>query len=114
MQFALTCLGEPINMTEYTTCIAGNQSARVLLIDDFQSDSYSMLESQHVDAVTDFESIVLEDRKGRQRLYYGQSTPIEKMHKYYSNLKNKEKVNIFLFPETFKKACNAFKNWPTV
>ncbi len=36
------------------------------------------------------------------------------MHKYYLNLRKKEKINIFVFPESFKKASNAFKKWPTI
>ena len=36
------------------------------------------------------------------------------MYKYYSNLRNEEKVNTFVFPETLKQANTALKNWSTV
>ena len=84
-EFALTVLGEPVNLSEYATHIVSKtKNVHVMLIEDFSSGMGPLLKEKHVKADSEFHELNLEDRSGRERLSYLFNVKVQCLHLYFT------------------------------
>ena len=95
-EYAITCNGEPICLSEYANDITqSTKSTVVMLTEDYSSWMGSLLTRDHISLESGLDEKILPSRDGRDRLTYGFNVKNLKLHDYFKNSREVHDRHVF-------------------
>ena len=104
-EYAITCNGEPICLSEYATDITQSTlSTVVMLNEDYSSYMGKLLTKDHINLESGLDEKILKSREGRDRLTYGFNVKNLKVHQYFKDSREVHDRHVFQFPHHLREA----------